>query len=247
MRDLDITRRELIASIAIVFAMIGIGFLISTSIHNAVSTENEKYFKAVKIDKDEDLFGYAIDTSVGNILSHGILKANQTVSDSMVDGEYFSIIKTEEHYVMKTRVVTYTDSNGKTQTRTETYWEWDEIKREKFNTETFNYLGKDFDFNIVKINHHKYLETVKKRGLSSVRWKFYVIPKEFSGTMYSEAKNKTLSKNELYAGKAIEKVMEEKEKAADIAVIVFWIFWVILTGALVFVFIALENRYLNNY
>lgn len=246
MRDIEITKREIMASIVIILLMIGIGFFISTSIHNKVSVDNEKYFKAMKIDNLPELFDYAINTEIGDMLSYGKFKANEPVSDPMIKGEYFSIRKIEEHYVMKTRVVTYTDSNGNTQTRTETYWEWDEWERDYFHTKTFNYLGRDFKKDRVKIDNYVYKDTVKKNSLSNVRWVLYVIPKEFSASLYSNAKDGTIQQNELYAGQEINRVIEKKEKGADNAVTMFWIIWTVLIVIVIVIFAILDNRYLNN-
>lgn len=244
MRDVEVTPREVLVSVVIVLLMVGIGFFIAESIHNKVSVDNEQYFKALKIDNNPELFDYAIKTEVGNMLSYGKFKANEPVSDRLIKGEYFSIIKTEEHYVMKTRTVTYTDSNGKTKTRTETYWEWDEVDEEQFKTDTFNYLGRNFKYKIVPFRNYKYKETVKTS--SHVRFIFYVIPEEFNGTLYSKAKSKTITDTKLYSGDNIKDVIADKEGSADNAVLIFWICWILLTSIIVVVFVVLENRYIND-
>jgi len=246
MRDIEITKREVLVSIIILLLMTGFGFFISTTIHNKVSVSNEKYFKALKVDNDENLFKYVIDTEIGDLISYGTLKANEPVSDPLIDGQYFSIKKIEEHYVKKTRTVTYRDSEGNTKTRTETYWEWDVVKRERFDTYAFNYLGKDFDLSTVKIDNHNYNTTVKKGFGGNVRWKFYTIPKEFNASLYSKAESKTIKQNEIYPEERIETLIAMKEKGADNAVIAFWIAWIILTLGSIGVFVALDNRYINN-
>lgn len=246
MRDIEITKREILVSIVIALLMTGIGFLISTTIHNKVSESNEKYFKALKIDNVENLFKHAIDTEIGDMISYGTLKANEPVSDPLIDGQYFSIRKIEEHYVKKTRTVTYTDSDGNTRTKTETYWEWDVVKRERYDTYTFNYLGRDFELGIVNVDNHNYNSTVKKGFGSNVRWKFYTIPVEFNASIYSKAESKTIKQNEIYPEQTIESLIVMKEKGADNAIIAFWIAWVILTLGLIGVFVAMDNRYINN-
>lgn len=246
MRNFEITKREVLVGVVIVLIMVTLGFFIGTSIHNSVSEGNEKFFKSLKINNDSNMFDYAIKTEIGDVVSYGEIKANEPVSDSMIDGEYFSIRKIEEHYVMKTRTVTYTDSEGKTKTRTETYWEWDEVGREHFNTETFTYLEKLFEYDFFKINHYKYKETVKNGLLSDVRYIFYVIPKEFNATLYSKAVNKTILNNEVYPNETIDSLIEKKINSADFAVTVFWIIWTIIIIGVVVGFVALDNRYLNN-
>ncbi|MEK4025419.1 hypothetical protein [Sporosarcina sp. FSL W7-1283] len=246
MRDVEITKREILVSIIIILIMMGLGFFLSTSIHNKVSVSNEKYFKALKIDNLPELFNYAINTEVGHVLSYGKFKANEPVSDTMIKGKYFSIKRIEEHYVMKTRVVTYTDSNGKSQTKTETYWEWDEWKRDYFHTKTFNYLGRDFKIGKVKIDNYIYGDTVKKSTFSNIRWVFYVIPKEFEAALYSNTSEGTINQNELYENQTIERVIERKESGADRAVILFWIGWAVLIVGAVVIFVMLDNKFINN-
>ena len=45
---------------------------------------------------------------------------------------------------MHTRIVTYTDGEGHTHSRTEIYWTWDRVKREEDSTETFSFMGVSF-------------------------------------------------------------------------------------------------------
>lgn len=246
MHKIEVTKREILVSIVLVLFMLGLGFLISTKVHDVTNSSNERYFKALKIDNDPELFQYAIDTEVGNIVSYGTVKANNPISDPMIDGEYFELTKIKERYVMKTRTVTYTDSNGNTRTKTETYWEWEEEDRWKSHTDTFTYLGQTYDYDFIKFNHDSYIDTYKKHSFSKVRYKFYGIPVEFEGSLYSKATNKTITDNKFHYNQTIKDLMEQKENEANYMTYVFWIFWIILIGIAVYAFIALDNRYLNN-
>lgn len=247
MRDFEVTKREVLVSIIIVLLMVSLGFFMSTSIHNKVSINSEKYFKALKVDNNPELFGYAIDTEVGGMLSYGTLEASNPVSDPLIDGEYFSMVKIEQHYVQKIRTVTYTDSDGNTRTKTETYWEWDEVKRERFNTDTFNYLGREFDYKLANLDmfDYSYNDTIKDGFFSRVRWKFYTIPKEFNASIYSKAESKTIIDNEIYINQTIESLIAKKEKRADHAVTGFWIGWSIVILIAVVGFVAMDNRFIN--
>ena len=159
----------------------------------------------------------------------------------MIDDDYFAILKIQEDYVMKTRVVTY--SCGKnTCTRTETYWEWDEVERWKSNTKTFNFLGVNHSYSAVKFDDYEYLKTITN---GNTRFTFYVIPKKFKGSMYSYMNNKTISDSELFYNENIKQVMEDKEKDADSRVVFFWVFWILLTIFTNVIFVVLDNKYLN--
>lgn len=246
MRNIEVTKREVLVSIVIILIMITIGFFLGNMIHNSISENNEKYFKALKVNEDPDVFNHAIDTSVGDMVSYGEFKANEPVTYDMIGGEYFSILKVKEYYTMKTRTITYTDSEGKTKTKTETYWEWEEVDREYFNTETFDYLSRTFDYDHIPINHYKYKETINDGLLSNTRYKFYTIPKEFKATLYSKATDKTIKDNKIYPYDTIESLIDKKEGSADTTVTIFWIVWVLVIVAAVIGFVALDNRYLNN-
>lgn len=241
--NFEITKREILVSIVIILTMLGLGFFIADSIHSKVTEDSEKYFKALKVDNDPNLFDYAIRTEVGDVLSYGKFKANEPVSDKLIKGKYFTINKTEEHYTMHTRTVSYKCGKS-TCTRTETYWTWDYYDDETISTKTFNYLGKDFDYNKINFNNYKYKETVKTS--SHVRFVFDVIPIEFNGTLFAKHINKTITDTNLYTGENIKKVITEKEHSADNWVIVFWISWVLLIAIIVVIFVALDNRYINN-
>jgi hypothetical protein len=243
MRDIEITFREILVSIVIVLLMIGLGFFIAESIHDKVFSDNEKYFKALKVNNNPDLFDYAIRTQVGDMVSYGQFKANDPVSDSLIKGEYFYIDKVEEHYRMHTRVVSY--KCGKhTCTRTETYWTWDKVDENWSNTKTFTYLGRKFNYDVVNFYNDQYYDTVNS-GFH-VRFKFYVIPTKFDGTLYSKSVDKTIKENSLYANQKINEVINDKEHSADYLVTFFWVMWGSLIVVIVVVFVVLENKFLNN-
>ena len=86
--DFTITRREILVCIAITLVLIGIGFLISGVIENGINENNEKYFKALKIHNDEEMFKYAIKTNVGYTLAQGKVKAVDGVSIDDILGKY---------------------------------------------------------------------------------------------------------------------------------------------------------------
>lgn len=141
--EFTITKRELLVSIAITLILIGIGFFISSNIEDITNENNEKYFKALKIDNDTSIFKYAIKTNIGYVLANGKIKALNGVSISDIEGTYFEISKKKEKYTKHTRQVEHTrtvsDGNGGYKTEvyytTEEYWTWDYAGEEKFHTE----------------------------------------------------------------------------------------------------------------
>ena len=190
--DFEITKREILASISIIAVMLLIGFTISGRISNYILDRNEKYNKAIKIESS-DLFEYGMRTNVGYAFVYGDLKAVDTVSYPEINGEYMYIEKIEEHYNMHTRTVTTTDSKGKTHTRTETYWSWDYAGSEEQRCSEIIFLGHVFPSNNVEFPSTEYIDTIKES--SHVRHKYYGVSTEYTGTIFTELRDKTISDN----------------------------------------------------
>src|SRR5699024_9745301 len=108
---MEITKREIIASIAIVAIMFVIGFFISDKITDYENDKNAEYQKAIHIE-DSELFQYGMDTNIGNAFVYGDLEAVDTVTYPEIGGEYMLVEKVKEKYTMHTR--TYMVRVGKT-------------------------------------------------------------------------------------------------------------------------------------
>ena len=111
MRNFEITKREVLASISIIAVMILVGILISAKITECQMDRNEVYNKAVKIDSQE-MFSYGMRTNVGNAFIYGTLQAVDPVSYPEIDGSYMYVEKIKKCYTMHTRTVAHTDANG---------------------------------------------------------------------------------------------------------------------------------------
>ena len=123
---MEITDREVLASVSIIAVMILIGFLISGKISDGIMDDNEKYNKAVKIES-EDLFQYGMETDVGNAFVYGKLESVDTVTYPEIGGKYIYIEKIEERRERHERKVKKKDSKGKEYTETEVYQNEKEI------------------------------------------------------------------------------------------------------------------------
>lgn len=149
---MKITKREVIASFAIVAVMLVLGFILGDKIQDRQNDKNAEYYKAVHIDSAE-LFQYGMDTNVGNAFIYGDLNAIDTVTFDEIGGEYMYVEKVEEHYNRHTRVVTRTRTvNGKTQTYTETevYYSWDYHDSWDKHSKNISFCGIDFDYGKIK-------------------------------------------------------------------------------------------------
>ena len=244
---MEITKREILVSIVITLILFGLGFLISSLIENKINEDNEKYYKALKINNDEEQFKYALKTNLGYTLAEGKIEAINGVSIEDIEGNYLSIRKVKEKYTKHTRKVAHTRTVGnKTETyyTTEIYWTWDYAGEEEFHTEKFGFLGEEFDFETIDFKNEEYKET--KNESYYIRYKFYIIPTEFNGCLFTYINNNTITENEFYYNTNIQNIITEKENSVKTSAIAFWIIWVIIIGFIDFGYMNLENKYLED-
>lgn len=238
--DFEITIREILASISIVAVMILIGVLVSSKISEQQMDENEIYNKAVKIENFE-LFKYGMETNVGSAFVYGDLKAVDTVTYPEIGGEYMYIEKVEERYTKHTRTVT-TTVNGKTQTRTETYWTWDMVGSEDKKCNEISFCGIVFDSGKFIIPGAEHVDTVNKS--SHVRYKYYATAASFKGTIFTDLRNNTISdKTKFYDDMTIDETVENLE--SGIGIVIFWFVWSVLIIACVYGFYRMDNEWLE--
>lgn len=108
---MEITKREIIASIVIIAAMVIAGFAISDKITDYQNDRNAEYQKAAHIE-DSDLFRYGMETNIGNAFVYGDIEPVDTVTFDEIEGEYLYIEKIEERYERHEKWVTEEDSDG---------------------------------------------------------------------------------------------------------------------------------------
>lgn len=238
--DIEITKREVLVSISIIAILLMIGFGISGSISEYVSDRNEVYNKAVKIEST-DMFEYGMRTNVGNAFVYGDLEAVDTVTYPEIGGEYVYVEKVKERYTMHTRVVTYT-SNGKTRTRTETYWTWDKVDSEEIIAKEISFAGVKFDINKIDLPFSEYIDTIKES--SRIRYKYYGVGTNYTGTIFADLRDNTIPDGtDFHNNKNIDETIKLLE-ALD-GTWVFWIFWIVLIGFCVYGFYYFDNRWLE--
>lgn len=244
--DFTITKREILVSIAITLALLGLGFLILSKIENKVNEDNEKYFKALKIDNNSDIFKYVLQTNVGYVLANGKVQATEGVSIKDIEGTYFEIKKKKEKYTKHTRQVAHTRNVGnRTETyyTTEEYWTWDYAGEEEWHTEKFKFLDVEFDYNTIKFNNTQYKET--KQADYYTRYIYYIIPNEFSGTLFTYINENKINKNEFSINIAINDLIKNKEENINGARIGFWVIWIAIICLIDFGYMYLDNNYLE--
>ena len=249
--DFEITKQEILASISIIAVMILIGVQISSKISEHQMDKNEIYNKAVKIEST-DLFQYGMDTNVGNAFVYGDLVAVDTVTYPEIGGEYIYVKKVEERYERHERTVIKEDSDGNTYTEVEVYYEWDTENIDSLHANEIKFCGIMLPYSKIDLPSSSHIETIKGDKVYSwksgeyvkVRFKYYGVSTKYTGTIFTDLRNKTISDNtNFYNGMNIEETVEHLQSGGG--EIIFWILWILLTGGCVFVFFCIDNKWLE--
>lgn len=237
---MEITKREILASVTIVAVMMILGFVIAGRIDAYQIQKNSEYYSALQI-TDTEQFQYGMETSVGNAFVYGTLEAVDPVTYPEIGGEYLYAEKDEEHYNRHTRTVTTTDSEGHKHTRTEVYWTWDHVGSESIHSNRISFLGIEMDYNKIQTPVARYIDTIKKS--SRVRFKYYGTPVESVGTIYTDLRDGTISENSrFFDDVGIDTAIKRMTSSRTC---LFWIVWILVTGGTVYGFYYLDNDWLN--
>ena len=243
---MEVTKREILVGIAIFFIMMSIGIIIKCNIENSINSKNEKYYKALKIDKDENMFVYALKTNVGYILAQGNVVAIDPIEKD-IEGQYLYLEKNTEVYTKHTREVKHTIEVGNT-TETyytiEEYWTWDRVDREEYHSEKFKYLGIEFNYEDIKFHNSSYQKTIDVDYYT--RYVYYGIPSEFQGCLFSKIEDNQCKDIEFKCNTTIEDVIESKKKEAGISSTVFIVVWIFLSIGVAVGYVFLDNNYLED-
>lgn len=241
---MEITKREIIASIVIISILLIIGFFISESITNSQNDKDSEYIKATHVENSE-LFQYGMDTNIGNTFVYGDLIAVDTVSYPEIDGEYMYLEKVKEKYTRHTRIVTKTKTvNGKTKTYTETevYWSWGMVNSEDKTCKEITFCGITFPTSKIQIPSAEYIDSIKES--SHIRYKYYGTPVKHTGTIYAYLSDGTIPVNtEFHENMSIDELLNQY--TSHVGNIVFWIVWIIFIAFVVYGFYYLENNWLE--
>ena len=266
----EVTKREILVSIIIVCLLLCLGLIIDSKIVDIQISSKEKYSKALKISKNNEMFKYAIETNVGNIINYGEFKVDKGVNSEWLKKDYMSIEKITEEYSRHHRTVC--SGSGKTRScHTETYYTWDKINSQVSNVPTLKYSGLDFNFNefknypmyrlelnkdtvidnkVDKIKNNCIYETIRTFGsyVGDKRYLYKVINKKFSGTVFGTAKNNKFTDGEKLTINVqnIKQFIRKNKNDYDTGRIVFWVFFIAICSGIVAYYVYLENDYLED-
>ena len=255
---LDIKDFKIVAMILTLFSLVAVGFVINSKIQESVMDEVELYRKAIKLENKKDMYDYTVETERGNFITTTDIKSVENVKFPEMDKDIASSIisierkEFKETYDMKTRTVTYTDSKGKTHSKTETYWEWVwhhidtnvlgspeiEIHGNKYKTSEFSfwYQGLDASKLISQANRSEYYTGPhhKFRYAAILGGKFTIFAKAAGGTIKPVTGYKIDVSEQSY-----KDVIKGIEASPKIKSILFIIFWTIVT----ILILVLEYKY----
>lgn len=248
---MEITKREIIASIAIIAVMLTVGFIISGKITEHQIEKNAEYQKAVHIE-DKELFEYSMRTNVGNAFVYGDIKPVDTVTYEEIGGEYLHVEKTEERYERHEKWVTEKDSNGKEHKKKKVWYEWETENRESKRVKEIEFLGVKFGYEKINLLGKEYIDTISRGKVYSlksgervkVRFKYYGVTTEHTGTIYTRLADDTISDNSrFFEDYTIDETLESCTSGAGD--VIFWILWIVLIFGCVYGFYYAENRWLE--
>jgi len=238
---MEITKREILFSTIILTIMIGIGIWLSNIISFSLHKKYENIICAIQIHSDQDKFDYIGRTEVGDFLAEGTLYACPPISIPDIEGQYMIITKEKQKYTMHTR--TTTDSKG--HVHTHHYWSWDHVKTEEFDATSLKFLNKMFSFKEVSFSKNlQYLCTIKESA--TIRYIYRVYPTSVNGTMNGIAKNKKYNGLFFRPNTNIDSILKHRENTNKFLNVLFWIFWIALTGFAIYGFYYLENNWLED-
>lgn len=237
---MEITAREVIASILIVSFMLIIGLMLSGKISDSIIDMNEDYNKAIHIE-DNELFEYGMRTSIGSSFVYGDLVAKDVVNYDDVDGDYMYLERVKERYTQHTRVVSYKCGKS-TCYRTETYWTWDRVGSESRASEKVEFLGVEFNFSQFNRPSVDYIKTVQEGAMT--RYKYYGTPAKVTGTIFTHLKDNNIGDNvNIYENQTIQEAYDSAT-FGEWKLWLFWSVWIALTCGAVYGFYYLENEWL---
>lgn len=243
---MEITKREILASVTILAVMVGIGVWLSAPI---LSKATERYFavaSSVVVNTDDE-FDYISRTNAGRFLANGTLSVIDTVRIEELPGVYSFIKKVKEEYRLHTEVYTTTDGKGHTTTHTRTYHSWDEVKHWNYKAERAMFRGKEFKIDeVYRVRAQKdtIIKVKTKMFENDTRYVYYTAPVSFGGVMLGNAMNHKYDDPKFINGLTAEQYIKNAERKLNGNSIVFWILWSLLTAGMIVGFYALENKWL---
>lgn len=249
--DVEVTPREIAVSVIILFVMLALGWIVTNAIRQSNHDKHTRLDVALQI-TDKDIYNHAINTKLGDIVAYGTMQGERPITNDRVAGQYSYLKEVEEHYVKKTRVVTYScNCNSKGQcstcTRTETYWEWDEYNTIEYTNNNVIFFDNIYSYNIFTNYPKNYIDTVKTER--KIRFVYYGVPYQFPTSIIVNTSSGTIQAFDggairLYPYNTPDEAISVDEFGGGFFIAIFWVIWLVVIGAAIYGYVYLENNYL---
>lgn len=248
-----------------------LGLFIDSKIIEIQMLSKERYAKALKIDNNNEMFKYAINTNVGDIVVYGEFKVDTGINDEWLKNDYMYINKITEEYTEHSRRVCEEDSKGNESCHTEYYYEWDEVDYNvnnayeitfssiKFHFTDFeNYPKYRLELNQNVVNEYK-VEQIKDNYIYDIirpfqshvgdkRYKYYVVDKNFNATVFGTASDNKFKDGKYLTinTKTLKDFVNNKSSNSIVIRICFWIVYIFICAGCIICYVDLENAYLED-
>lgn len=239
---MEVTTREILVSTLIVAVMVGVGVWISSPILTKATSKYLEVASSVVV-SDAEKFDYIKRTDAGMFIAEGTLYVTDTVRIPELPNAYSFVRKVKEEY--RTHTETYRDSDGNSHTRT--YHSWDEVKHWDYRAENGVFLGQHFNMKELYRYHPKKEATIKvdtKWYETETRYVYYTCPPSFDGILIGSASEHKYNDVKFKEGTTPIRYLDQNERKINMGTAIFWLLWILFTGALVVGFYALENKWL---
>jgi hypothetical protein len=241
--SIEIKKSEIAVSLIIILLTGSIGFLLHDFIKEQILKESQIYNRAFKPQTVEQ-FQYGAQTSIGNALMLGTLSTKDSVSTEHANGRYMSLEVIKQHYTMHTRIVTKSDSKGRTTTSTEIYYSWDNVGREVKQAKTFSFY--DFTSSVANLRVSNDYITTDTHG--SDRWQVSGLPLSFNATLLVNLHDNSILPIdnrgiEVYRDQTVNQVVSTKN--SDAGATIFDIIYTLIIIIFVVAFVAAKNDWLD--
>lgn len=269
----NISVKEIMIAIAVLAISMAIAILCFQPIQDRIETETILYQQSLKVDAEPEIFSYAKETNIGNVLAYGkmISLDNQTLDD--IIGEYSIIHRTKEKYTRHTREVKKCDSNGNNcRMETEVYYTWDTVSSLEKRSSSYNFLGVEMNDASMNLRAEISLYPASKFMSSSatgrvsgkyhypngggdsvgnIRYYYSALPTEFMSTVFvrffENRITSPLDENgriKVNCFKTIEETVESQENKIVWISAVYYIVWFLATT---FLYFYLAYKYFEIY
>lgn len=246
---MEIKPREVLFSVIIALVMFAAGIAIHNAIQQGVTQTAELYATATVI-QDPEQFKYGMDTDFGNALLYGAVTSEESVTFDEIGGGFLYIRKVKEEYREHTRE--WKDKDGKKHKTT--YHSWDYASSQSRNVNSITFLSVNFPYGKIEMPSYRLdlsAAGVSNRGNyiykgSSTRYYYQITGNGITGTLLANLRSGTMTtQSALYCYQTPQQVIESKQGEGTVVAILFWIFWTVVIGGVVYGFCYFKNRWLD--